>query len=86
MGTRQYQLVYREKGTRGAVLQKTLDAEARVNVREITSLQLLQLRVSNISLYRHNLVLEGRPYDIINIIDLGARQLGVPPADTLAAA
>lgn len=81
MGTHQYQLVYREKGTSGALLQKAFDGEAQVDVREIISRELLHLRVKDISLYRHSLVLDGKPYDIINIVELQARQRGTVPTE-----
>ncbi len=80
MDIRQYQLVLKEKGTGGPVLRKTFDGAAPVDVREISTQAVLRLSASNVSMYRHCLVLDGKPYDIMNIIELGS---GVRPAQPL---
>jgi len=80
MDIAQYQIVYREKGTGGPVLRKTFDGDAQVDVREITTQSLIRLRASDVSIYRHSLMIDNTPYDILNIVGLNP---GMRPAQPL---
>lgn len=70
MRSPQYQLVYKEKATGGPILRQTCDAEKQVEVVEITTRERLRLRTRDISIYRHSLVIDGKPYDILNVFEL----------------
>ena len=70
MSAKRFQVTYREKGTRGPLLQQTFDAEARLEVRELTSQDVVRVRPADISLYRHALVLGAKSYDVMGIFEL----------------
>lgn len=70
MSTGQYQLIFKEKASSGPVMRQTCDGETRMAVREITTRTLLQLRACDISIYRHTLLLDDKPYDILSVFPL----------------
>lgn len=65
-----YQLTCKEKSTAGPVIHQTYDGEAQVVVREITTQTLLRMYARDISIYRHTLLLNDKPYDILNVFRL----------------
>lgn len=85
MSTQQYQVAYRESGARGPLLQKTFDGDVRLDVRELTTQQILRIRPSDISLYRHVLVLDGKSYDLVGVFQLSGGQSREGQAQSLFA-
>ena len=69
MGIARYQMLFKEEATRGPVLQQTYDADTQLEVREITTRAHLQLRARDVSLYRHTLVIDDKPYMILNVFE-----------------
>ncbi len=70
MRNAQYQLFYKEKATRGPVLQLTYDGEKQLDVLEITTRDVVHLRARDISIYRHSLLIDSKHYDILNVFKL----------------
>lgn len=70
MGIPQYQLIYKQKATYGPIFRQTCDAEKQVDVVEISTRERLRLRTRDISIYRHSLVIDNKPYDILNVFEM----------------
>ncbi|MCX7168079.1 MAG: hypothetical protein NTV11_17640 [Rhodocyclales bacterium] len=67
MMSNQYQLLIKTAGASGVICRQTYDGEDRLNVRDLSTRVTIQVRVSEISPYRHTLLLEGAEYQILNV-------------------
>jgi hypothetical protein len=64
----QYVVVMRAEGTAGPMSSQSYRAGECVQVRERTTGVLAKIRANEISPYRHTLFLNGRPYQIMNVV------------------
>lgn len=64
----QYVVVMRVEGTPGPMTSQSYRAGECVQVRERTTGVLAKIRANEISPYRHTLFLNGRPYQIMNVV------------------
>lgn len=71
MRTTQYQLFIKAAATGGPVLKQNYGADALVDVRDITTRTVVQLRAREVSPYRHNLLMDGKAFEILNVVSAG---------------
>ena len=64
----QYQLLFKAEGTSGPMLRQTYGGEKRLDVQDLTTRMTMQICVSEISPYRHMLLLDGEAYQILNVV------------------
>jgi len=64
----QYQLLFKAEGTPGPMLRQTYGGEKRLDVRDLTTHMTMQICVSEISPYRHMLLLDGKVFRILNVV------------------
>jgi hypothetical protein len=63
----QCRLLIRAEGIPGGAIQRTYEADERLSVRDLSSRATVQVRVQEISPYRHVLLIDGRTYTILNV-------------------
>lgn len=63
-----YLLFVRAEGTPGPIRQQTYRAEDSVDVRDLATRVNIRVCAREISPYRHTLFLDGRPYQIMNVV------------------
>ena len=68
MQTTRYQVFIKAAAARGPVLEQNYRADAWVDVRDMTTRAVLQLRARELSPYRHHLLMDGNSFDILNVI------------------
>ena len=68
MQATKFQVFIKPAATRGPVLEQTYGADSLVDVRDITTLAVVQLRARDISPYRHHLLMDGKSFEILNVI------------------
>lgn len=69
--TTQYQVIIMTEEHVGPTCRQTYDADARLEVRELSTRMTIVVRAKELSPYRHTLLLEGKGYQIINMIRQG---------------
>jgi hypothetical protein len=63
-----YQLLFRAEGSPGPLRQQLYGGEERVDVRDMATRATIRIPARDLSLYRHTLLLEGRSYQILNVV------------------
>ena len=63
----QYQLLITTADTPRLVRRRSYDGDDRLDVRELSTRVTIQVRVREISPYRHTLLLDGAEYQILNV-------------------
>lgn len=63
-----YQFVVKAATTPGPIRRQSFDGKQRVEVRDLSIRVNLQVRAEEVSPYRHNLLLDGDEYQILNVI------------------
>jgi len=63
----QYQLYITTVDAPRLVRRRSYDGDDCLDVRDLTSRATIQVRVREVSLYRHTLLLEGTEYQIVNV-------------------
>jgi len=66
----QYRLDIRSDGAASRPRQQVYDAEARVEVRELTTRVAIRIPARDVSPYRHRLLLGGEEFQILNVVQL----------------
>lgn len=71
MGMNQCRLAIAEEGMRGGPIRfQTFGDTERLEVRDLSTRTTVMVPAKEISAYRHNLLLEGKTYRILNVIKL----------------
>ncbi len=68
MASNKYRLLLRERDKPGPMVQQTYGAEERVDVRDLSTQVTIHVRAQELSPYRHTLFLNGREYQILNVL------------------
>lgn len=63
-----YQVLLTTANAPRLVCRRSFDADDRVEVRELSTRVAIEVRAQEISPYRHTLLLEGKEYQILNVI------------------
>lgn len=62
------QLLIKEENSPSPAEMKYLDGEMQVDVRELTTRAVIEIRAKEISCYLHTLFLDGRAFQILNVM------------------
>lgn len=65
---KQYRLMLRPKDVPGPVCQHLCGEDDRFEVRDLTTRTCVEVRVRDISPYRHSLFLDGKEFHILNLV------------------
>jgi hypothetical protein len=68
MNHNQYQVLLTTAGAPRLVCRRSFDGDDRVEVRELSTRVAIEVRAHEISPYRHTLLLEGKEFQILDVI------------------
>jgi hypothetical protein len=63
-----FHMLIRAEGTPGPIRQQTYSGEQRLDVRDLSTRVIIRIRAQDISPYRHSLFLDGKAYQILNVV------------------
>lgn len=67
-------LLVKEENTPSPAQMKHFDGETRLDVRELTTRAVIEIRAKEISCYLHTLFLDGRAFQILNVMKSSSRE------------
>ena len=68
MTTQNCQFLITDAGAQGFARRKAYDASDLVEVRDLTTQDILKIKAGEVSIFRHTLYVEGKPCRILNIL------------------
>ena len=69
------QLLVKEENSPSPAEMKHFDGEMHLDVRELTTRAVIEIRAKEISCYLHTLFLDGRAFRILNVMKTPSREL-----------